>query len=174
MHGVLPTVLINLTSFSCGRCLRSDYGRISNIDYVNDGKNGWANKRSLRDMKENIDEDLEAISFPIYGKMEMRTYLNNNIFVPVVKHPGVVFFTVKESISQQVDYMLEAVAGVWPIFIVNIVLIMLSGLIIWSLVSTFIYYIIIKLNRWPNPSLNKYRILTFLQTLWGTRDSDFL
>ena len=135
---MFPTLLQNLTTFSCGKCSGRDIRERSEIDYVNDGNHGWANKRSFKEVKEHIEEDLHAVTFPIHGRMELTTYLNSYAFVPVVKHPGVVFFIVKESIKQQVQAMLQSVGAVWPILIVNLVLIMLSGLIIWGLVGKLI------------------------------------
>ena len=43
MQGLFTILLQNITSNVCGLC----NGKSSRIDYVNDGKNGWAQKRSI-------------------------------------------------------------------------------------------------------------------------------
>lgn len=42
MKGLFTSLLRNITSSVCGLC----NGRVSKIDYVNDGKNGWSEKQS--------------------------------------------------------------------------------------------------------------------------------
>ena len=42
MHGLFKTLLQNITKNVCGMC----NGKSSTIDYVRDGKNGWAEKQS--------------------------------------------------------------------------------------------------------------------------------
>ena len=43
MQGLFMILLENITSNVCGLC----NGKASRIDFVNDGKNGWAEKRSI-------------------------------------------------------------------------------------------------------------------------------
>ena len=43
MQGLFKTLLQNITSNVCGLC----NGKSSRINYVSDGKNGWAEKQSI-------------------------------------------------------------------------------------------------------------------------------
>ena len=130
INGLFASILSNLTQYTCGTCKRSPE---SQLDYKNNGKNGWAEKQSLREMKKDIDNYVD-ISFPVFGSNELTTYYGFS-FVPVFSHPGVVYFIIKDSIQDQIANMMRGVLETWPIFAVNVVLLTLAGYIIWALVS---------------------------------------
>ena len=56
-------------------------------------------------------------------------------YVSIIDHPGMILFTAKPTVSEQVSQMLESVFKLWPIFVVNTVFIVIAGIIFWSLVS---------------------------------------
>ena len=133
INGLLPYIVNNLTSFACGICKRTTNAGLSALDFNKNGKNGWAEKRSISDVQRDIDSYV-YVSFPILGQQEL-TYFLGNAFVPVIKHPGVVFFIIKESLDQQVASMIKSVLDIWPIVVINVLMIAVAGIIIWSLVS---------------------------------------
>jgi len=51
----------------------------------------------------------------------------------LVAHPGMVLFTPKPSISEQVDDMVESIASLWPIFFINGALIAMAGIVFAAL-----------------------------------------
>ena len=73
------------------------------------------------------------MSFAISGRKEMTTFIGNP-YVSLVAHPGMVLFTPKPSISEQVDDMVESIASLWPIFFINGALIAMAGIVFAALV----------------------------------------
>ncbi len=129
MKGLFADMLQNLTSYACGGCKT----RTSVLDFVTNGKNGWAEKKSLTEMKKDID-DYVHLSFPIFGSTVLETY-NGYAFVSVFPHPGVVYYIIKDTLAKQVSGMISSVLNTWPIFLINVLLITMSGFCIWALVS---------------------------------------
>lgn len=130
MQGLLVEILNNATVFTCGYCQRP---KQTTIDFTKNGKNGWAEKRSLNEMKKDID-DYVHVSFPVFGSTELTSYYGY-AFVPVFSHPGVVYFIIKDSLMDQANQMLSDVFNTWPIFFINLLFVTISGFIIWGLVS---------------------------------------
>eukprot|EP00794_Sanderia_malayensis_P015286 gene15286-16863_t len=131
MKGLFADMLQNLTSYACGDCK----SRTSVLDFVSNGKNGWAEKKSLTEMKKDIDEYVH-LSFPIFGSTVLDTY-NGFAFVPVFPHPGVVYFIIKDPYIKQVQRVGLNLLNTWPIFLINILLITISGFVMWALESNF-------------------------------------
>ena len=127
--GLLVDILENATRYTCDACKRST----TIIDYVNNGKNGQAEKRSLNEVKKDIDNFVQ-ISFPAFGSTELTTYYGFP-FTPVFSHPGVVYYIIKDSMNDIVVKMMGNIFRTWPIFLINVLLVILSGYIIWALVS---------------------------------------
>ena len=74
------------------------------------------------------------MSFVIAGRKAMRT-LQGHPYISVIDHPGMILFTAKPTVSEQVSQMIGTIFKLWPIFIVNAVFIMIAGIIFWFLVS---------------------------------------
>ena len=55
-------------------------------------------------------------------------------YVSMISHPGMILFTPKPSISEQVDDMLTSIARLWPIFIINLVFVLIAGIVFFVLV----------------------------------------
>ena len=130
MQGLFVKMLNNVTDFTCGNCQRP---KKTAINFIKNGKNGWAEKKSLNEMKKDID-DYVHVSFPVFGGTELTSYYGY-AFVPVFSHPGVVYFIIKDSVTDQVNRMISDVFSTWPIFLINLLFVTISGYIIWSLVS---------------------------------------
>ena len=130
MNGLIIDVLQNMTSYACGNCKRAEGTRLS---VLSNGKNQWAEKRSLNDMKKDIDDNVHT-SFPIFGSSERVSY-NGYAFVPLFSHPGVIFYIIKDPLRTQVIGMIKNVFNTWPIILINLLMIVISGFIIWALVS---------------------------------------
>ena len=130
MRGLIVDVLQNMTSHACSICNRV---RQTSINFANNGKNYWAEKRSMKEMKKDIDNNVHA-SFPIFGNSEVTSYYGYE-FVPLFRHPGVIYYIIKDSLKAQVLEMTNNILNTWPIFLLNLLLIILSGIAIWALVS---------------------------------------
>ena len=163
IKGLLPYIITNMSDFACGGCKRSTNNCLTVINYSNNGKNGWAEKSTIMDVKRDIDSYVQ-VSFPLLGRQELTHYLGF-AFVPVIKHPGVVFFIIKESLDEQVSAMMKSIFSVWPIIFINGLLIVMTGIIVWSLVSFQVLFKIalkdkipinqIRCNHGCNPSFTK-------------------
>ena len=127
-------ILANITDSVCGTCLRSSNNGLSIIDFVNDGRNGWAQKASQKQVLDSIDKNVD-LSFPVYGRDEWTT-VGGYPYVPVAQHPGFVLVISRDGVSEQIDSMMQALVDIWPILLINTLLITLSGFCIWALVST--------------------------------------
>ncbi len=127
-------MLAKITSYTCRGCKNQK----STLDFVSNGKNGWAEKKSIREMKKDID-DYVQLSFPVFGSSELDFY-NGYAFVPVFPHPGMVYFIIKDTLAKTVGGMIITVLKTWPIFLINVLFITLSGFFIWALVSPLILH----------------------------------
>ncbi|XP_065061575.1 uncharacterized protein LOC135688582 isoform X2 [Rhopilema esculentum] len=126
IKGLIASILKNMTSSVCGTCKRAP---MSVLSFKSNGKNGWAEKRSIKEMKMDID-DYVHMSFPIFGNSELDLY-NGYAFVPLFSHPGVIYFIIKDTLAEQIRGMILNVLNTWPIFLINMLLIILSGFCIW-------------------------------------------
>ena len=86
-------------------------------------------------MKTDMD-DFVHISFPIFGNSEMMAY-NGFQFVPLFNHPGVIYYIVKDTLKTKVIGMIRNVLDTWPMLVINALLILLSGYIVWALVGSY-------------------------------------
>lgn len=82
-------------------------------------------------MKEAID-DLTDLSFPVHGYSDQRNYLRNYKYVPVVESPGAAFIVRNEGLQAPVT---AALAVSWPLAVIVILFIFLSGFLFWMAVS---------------------------------------
>ncbi|XP_065061366.1 uncharacterized protein LOC135688444 isoform X2 [Rhopilema esculentum] len=127
MVGIFENLLKNITSAICGLC----NGRSSRIDFINDGKNGWAEKQSIAQVAKAID-DYVHLSFAIAGREEMPTF-QGKPYISLIDHPGMVLYTPRPTMSEQVEAMLTSIFQLWPIFILNAVFIIFAGVIFFTL-----------------------------------------
>lgn len=89
-----------------------------------------------------IDE-YSDVSFAIPGKEEMAVFLGKP-FISLIGHPGMVLFTPKQSIQEQVDEMLKSIFMLWPVFALNLSFITVAGIVYFLLVNFLFYYLPIK------------------------------
>ena len=82
-----------------------------------------------------IDE-YSDLSFSIPGREDMPVFLGKP-YVSMISHPGMILFTPKPSISEQVDDMLTSLFRLWPIFVINTIFIIMAGIVFAALVRLF-------------------------------------
>ena len=117
--------------------MKSNYSRCdqdATIDFETNDRNGWAQKKSLKEMKQDIANT--HVSFPVFGGTYSTTY-QGYAFVPVVPHPGVVHFTIKNNWTDQAQDIGKKVGETWPLLSVNVLLIIIVGFCIWAVVSSY-------------------------------------
>lgn len=78
------------------------------------------------------------VSFPIFGGTSGATH-QGHVFVPVVQHPGVVHFRIRDTWDEQALDIALKIRETWPLFIIIILLMVIGGFGIWALVSFQVY-----------------------------------
>ena len=119
--------------------IKSNYSNCeqqATIDFTTNGRNGWAEKTTIKEMKKDAGES--QISFPIFGGTYSTTYQGYN-FVPVIPHPGVVHFTIKNNLTDQAQDIGKKVGETWPVLSFNVLLLIIVGFCIWAVVSPHSY-----------------------------------
>ena len=88
-------------------------------------------------MLKDIDDQLQ-LSFPVYGGQEWEKF-RTFPYVPVLDYPGCIFYVIQESVLSHVVAMTMSVVSVWPVFFVSLLLIILTGICFWILVSLYLF-----------------------------------
>lgn len=113
----------------CGNCQNRQ--GTSMADYYRNERQNSSRKNTKYEMKEAID-DLTDLSFPVHGYSDQRNYLRNYKYVPVVESPGAAFIVRNEGLQAPVT---AALAVSWPLAVIVILFIFLSGFLFWMAVS---------------------------------------
>lgn len=119
-------------SIACGRCELTN--TLSTVDFFFgiDGKKD-SYKINQTSIKTSITSTTD-ISFPFNSMSTEAKY--KGIYIPVLHVPGLLLVKRNES---AIDKYGQVVAGsiidIWPIIVINIVLLLAAGTIIWTIVS---------------------------------------
>ena len=113
----------------CGDCYHG-HGK-SIVDYHLDGKQNLAKKSTENDMIEAIDHRMD-LNFPKHGYSDQRTYLGTYKYVPLVESPGAAFIVRYDRLDAPITH---AWINCWPLAVIVVVFVLLSGLLFWMLVS---------------------------------------
>ena len=127
--GLFPLLLKEIVPLCCGNCSGGDGP--STISYANRRDNLVA----IKDIR-NFDVN-DTITFPISGHKDDRWYLSEYTFMPLVSSPGVVFIVVDEPPGTSANAVFNSVLSGWSVLILTLLMALLSGIIMWGLVSTF-------------------------------------
>eukprot|EP00111_Clytia_hemisphaerica_P004297 TCONS_00012267-protein len=131
INGILPEVIDLVVKEACGMCPRKGGQRLDTVlDLVQNGKRTFARKSSRARVFDDID-DFTQFSFPLNSNPASADTDSN--FVPVVKYPGAVLIVRQPDTSELVKQMILNILGIWPIFLINALFIILSGGIVWAL-----------------------------------------
>ena len=92
-----------------------------------------AKKQDHIAVRSSVEES--DFSFPLFGYEGQRQFMGEYGFLAVVKSPAVVFIVPKEDTSKVSLRLLSSVFSCWPVLLLNFSIVLLSGIIIWNLVS---------------------------------------
>lgn len=123
-------ILDKMVLHCCGDC--SNGHGTSYVDYNLDGKQNFSTKPAKHDMTEAIDH-VTDLHFPVHGYSDQRKYLGTYKYVPVVESPGAAFIVRYDSFDA--PNVTTALFNSWPLAVVVVVFVLLSGLLYWMLVS---------------------------------------
>ena len=87
----------------------------------------------IKDSK-NLDQP-DTITFPISGKKADREYQNSHKFMPLISSPGVAFIVVDDPPGTSAEAVFNSVLSGWPVLVLTLLMALLSGIIMWGLVS---------------------------------------
>ena len=128
--GLFHSLLEEIVQTCCGNCT-GGHGP-SEILYQEGGM-----KKSLMEVKNNVHA-ADTISFPIAGKKSDREFQSRYDFMPLVSSPGVAFFVVEEEPGTSARAVFDSVLSGWPILLLTLLMALLSGMVMWALVSDVI------------------------------------
>ena len=124
----------------CGVCNTPSGPRKTLLDLSRDGRKGFARKSSEKKTIDQIDSFTD-ISFPITGN-KMLDELIGYPFVPLIDHPGVIVIVKEKNVNDIVMDMIVAILGIWPLLLINLVMLCLAGLVMWMLVREHLVFIV--------------------------------
>ena len=126
-EGVFPILIQRIVDACCGNCTRG--AGPSSVEY-------GTQKESLQYVKETLNDDNSIeISFPIAGKKDDRTFNNDKKYYPFFSSPGVAFIVVDAPPGTSAKAVFDSVLGGWPVLLLTLLMAMLSGQVMWALVS---------------------------------------
>lgn len=128
--GIFPFIIQNMVPSCCQRC------QAHGITTVNIMESDTDNPRKKQDhiaVRSSVEES--DFSFPLFGYEGQRQFMGEYGFLAVVKSPAVVFIVPKEDTSKVSLRLLSSVFSCWPVLLLNFSIVLLSGIIIWNLVS---------------------------------------
>ena len=139
--GLFPFLLNGMVSTVCGVCHGNQTTKVS---YSSNGKpNGTALKRNLMEFMADMISPTH-ISFPIPVGEGNFIANKGKQFLPVVSDvSGIAFLTKKKTADVYGKVIGSSVFNCWPLLVLVIVSSVLSGLIIWALVRTYVLLMIL-------------------------------
>ena len=117
----------------CGHCLDRNQ---TVLDFKTNGKNEPSTKNSSRRLLEELDESTD-FTFPVYGHKDQDSYKGGFGYTPVIESAGVAFIVYPE--VSTTSSMLRVLLSCLPVFILPIVTAYIAGIIIWCLVSRYLF-----------------------------------
>lgn len=117
---------------ACGKC-NHRMSKETVVDFIYNGKFGFSFKPNMDRVAEDIDEFTD-LSFPLSVNPAKNDSLNSK-YVPLLSYPGAVFIIKNLDASSHVKKMIGDVLATWPIFLLNFFFTLISGALVWFLVS---------------------------------------
>ena len=118
----------------CGHCVEHNQ---TILDFGINGRKKPSTKTSSRDLLESMDE-LTDFTFPVYGHKDQDSYKGGYGYTPVIESAGVAFIVYPEVSTTQAT-MFQTMLNCLPVLILPIVTAYIAGVIIWCLVSRFLF-----------------------------------
>ena len=115
-------------------CCQSCQTHASTIVYfVGNNTNHRSEKRGHDQVRASVEES--DLSFPLYGYKGQDHFMGQFGFMAVVESPSVVLIVPKEDSNSSSMRLLSSLFQCWPVMLINLCIVFLSGIVIWFLVS---------------------------------------
>lgn len=124
-RGLIPEILAHMLQSSCGTCFSY---KTWNITYT------------INTTKSLIEPDIQAtvdFRFPVRSAIGRTKYRGSYTYIPLVTVPGVAVMTRKKTPMGYARDVGHSVFGCWPIFAISYVMAILTGIVIWFVVSNW-------------------------------------
>lgn len=132
LDGIFPTIIRDMITSVCGFCPDANQNTTT-VDLTSNGKYDYASKSTLERVVEDID-DFTQLSFPLSASVKATDSIDM-VYVPILKYPGALFIIRKYDIHEHVIHVVVQILQIWPLFVINFMLILFVGAAIWLLVS---------------------------------------
>ena len=126
--GIIPELIERMTSSCCTTCPSSM------VTFDKDGQGEISEQETYPDLLSSIHEST-TFTFPMMGYPSSKTYSSHFGFIPGVEAPGMIVMVKKQSAASISLTVLKSVFGLWPILVVNILLALIAGIVMWMLVG---------------------------------------
>ena len=117
---------------SCGECQTTNGIVKTVLDKDRNGRGVFAEKSSQLRTVEDIDE-ITDFTFPIISGTFAEEFMGYP-FVPLIKYPGMMLIVKDKSINEIVLDMILMILSVWPLILINLLMMILAGYLVWLLV----------------------------------------
>ena len=118
IEGMFPSLLSEVVSFCCNNGSEVLYGKL-----LKSARHG------VKDMEKNMFD----FTFPLYShNMDM---FRGRAMIPLVEAPRVILLVHDESADSRTHILFSTIVNAWPMLMFIIITALLSGIIIWFLVS---------------------------------------
>ena len=125
-RGIIPEILVHMLQVSCGQCLAY---QTWNISY---------NFNKTENILDRDNQPWVDFRFPVRSAVGRTTYRGIHKYIPLLTIPGVALMTRKKTPSGYARDLSNSVLGCWPIFAVSFSMAILTGILIWFVVSHLI------------------------------------
>ena len=136
--GIFKEITDEMIKASCGACNKI----LPRINYYVSRTGENPEKRSELNLKNTIQNGYH-ISFPIFGRAEIRNFMDGHIFLELVRTPGSAMI-----VNGAIDYTAKTINAfksiviVWPMVLIIILISIIFGIFLWTFVSTIVSFII--------------------------------
>ena len=129
-EGIFPFIIENMVPSCCQRC--QEHGTTV-VNVMGNDVNRPSEKRDHNEVRSTVEES--DLNFPLFGYKGQQNFMGVYGFLPIVESPAVVFIVPKEETSKSSLRLLSSLFSCWPVLLINSAIVLLSGIIIWHLVS---------------------------------------
>ena len=126
--GIIPELIQRMTSSCCTTCSGSV------VSFEQDGLGQISEKETYPDLLNSLHQST-MFAFPIVGYAGSKKYSSYFGFIPAVEAPGMIVMVKRQSTENITMTVLKSIFGLWSIFVVNVLLALIAGIVIWMLVG---------------------------------------
>ncbi|XP_028409645.1 uncharacterized protein LOC114532360 [Dendronephthya gigantea] len=129
LSGIVPELVRRMTSSCCVTC----GGTVLNFN--EDGFGEVSEKENYPELLKSFHQTT-TFAFPIMGHVDRTSYGSRFGFVSGIETPGMLVVVKRQLAENLALGVLRSVFGIWPILLINVLLALAAGIIMWMLDSS--------------------------------------